>query len=160
MRILFLIFLSVILSDKPLPRFDQYSVEIKFKSKPIVVDLKSHPRAKMFRTILRNAASEGPNFADHYRIVRWGCGTSCIEYAVIDLSNGKVFISPKPAVTDLVFHLDSRLLVVNPIDSLTFHEYGDRLPEYVMTRYLVWEKNKFTQIDSTMKPVEFIYKSK
>ena len=33
---------------------------------------------------------EGPNYAGHYRVVVWGCGTSCAMFAVVDLRNGKV----------------------------------------------------------------------
>jgi hypothetical protein len=59
------------------------------------------PKAKQHQTVLRRAAAEGPNFNGHYRVVRWGCGTNCIEWAVIDLMNGRVWFSPKPAVSCL-----------------------------------------------------------
>jgi hypothetical protein len=157
MRTLFFFLLFVVSGQNHFPRFEDYSVKTKYKSKPAKVDLKSHPRAKMFRSVLRNAASRGPNFAGHYAIAQWGCGTSCIEFAVIDLKTGKVFINPEPATSDLVFDIDSRLLVVNPIDSSTY-KLSEHLPDYLMTRYLIWEGSSFKQIDSSMKPVEFQYK--
>jgi hypothetical protein len=33
---------------------------------------------------------EGPNFAGHYRVAVWGCGSSCAMFAVINLKSGKV----------------------------------------------------------------------
>jgi len=56
----------------------------------------SNPRARRYRTVLREAAKEGPNFNGHYRVVSWGCGTNCIEWAVIDLASGDVWMAPDP----------------------------------------------------------------
>jgi hypothetical protein len=55
------------------------------------VDLTSHPRARTYRTLLGTAAHEPPDIAGHYKIVRIGCGTSCVTIAVIDRANKKVF---------------------------------------------------------------------
>ena len=57
------------------------------------------PKARQFRTILRREASEGPNFNGHYRVLHWGCGTNCIEWAVIDLTSGTVWMAPEPALS-------------------------------------------------------------
>jgi hypothetical protein len=46
---------------------------------------------------LREEAREGPNFNGHYRVASWGCGTNCIEWAIIDLETGKVWFAPEPA---------------------------------------------------------------
>lgn len=50
---------------------------------------------RQFRTILRTAAAKDANFNDHYRLEYWGCGTSCISWAVINLANGKVWMAPQ-----------------------------------------------------------------
>ena len=47
-----------------------------------------------FRTRLRAAAREEVNFASHYRVVTWGCGTSCVSGAVVDLASGHVTFFP------------------------------------------------------------------
>lgn len=52
------------------------------------------PFERRFRAKLLNAATAAPNFAGHYRLVTWGCGSECIEGAVVDLSTGRV--SPPP----------------------------------------------------------------
>jgi len=32
----------------------------------------------------------GPNFAGQYRVAIWGCGTSCAQFAVVNLKTGRV----------------------------------------------------------------------
>jgi hypothetical protein len=53
--------------------------------------------ARRYRSVLRAEAREGPNFNGHYRVASWGCGTNCIEWAVIDLESGKVWFPAGPA---------------------------------------------------------------
>ena len=37
---------------------------------------------------------KGPNFAGRYRVVIWGCGTSCVMFAVVNLKSGRVITPP------------------------------------------------------------------
>jgi len=46
--------------------------------------------AKRYRTVLREGAAGGPNFAGHYAVVSWGCGASCNDMAIVDTRSGKV----------------------------------------------------------------------
>jgi hypothetical protein len=62
--------------------------------------------ARLYRTELRNAARLGPNFDGHYRILSWGCGTACMYWSVIDLEDGKVWISAM--VTNALPRIDER----------------------------------------------------
>lgn len=67
-------------------------------------------------------SSLGPNFAGHYRIVTWGCGSACLELAIVDLENGRVHFPGKLKRDDYQgvrdgtepfnFRKDSALLVV------------------------------------------------
>ncbi len=57
----------------------------------------SSGKARRYRSVLRAEAREGANFNGHYRVASWGCGTNCIEWAVIDLESGKVWFPPEPA---------------------------------------------------------------
>jgi hypothetical protein len=72
------------------PTFSQYKAAAE-KKRVITVDLKSHKDARMFRTNLRNAAKGGVNFAGHYVLTGWGCGTNCSQWAIIDARNGRVY---------------------------------------------------------------------
>jgi hypothetical protein len=76
---------------------------------------------RVFRTRLREAARRRPNFAGHYVLTAWGCGTGCRIGALIDAKTGRVHWFPHQAYADydappdfepIRFRLDSRLLVI------------------------------------------------
>lgn len=61
----------------------------------------------------------GPNFAGRYIVVQWGCGTECIQYAIVDAKTGMIRQPPVPgkhlAYFDsglLDYRLASRLMFV------------------------------------------------
>ncbi len=102
------------------PQFSHYPARTIFKGKPAAVILDS-AQARKFRTRLREDSQRGPNFAGHYTIVFWGCGSGCAQLAAVDAFNGKIVWLPLDWVdipdkadvtTNRNFHLDSKLLVV------------------------------------------------
>ncbi|QEX21192.1 hypothetical protein FRZ61_11140 [Hypericibacter adhaerens] len=111
------------------PAFAAYPAEILPIAKPAAPDLASHPEAKTFRTQLRDGAKDGPNFAGHYTIVGWGCGSACLDFGILDAKNGHVYFPPEiravrvmnagtaanepaPAYDALRFRPDSDLLIL------------------------------------------------
>lgn len=84
------------LSDAPksAPKFESYAVPVEHVAHAPRVDLQSDPRARLFRTNLRNATKDGvrygPNFAGHYRLASWGCGTGCLNWMLVDLNTGRI----------------------------------------------------------------------
>ena len=111
-------------SDKD-PRFEDMPVTEKFAGKPAPVKLLT-AEARRYRTVIRETAREGPNFAGHFTIVTWGCGAGCVQFAIVDAKTGIVY-SPRFYVaarthfdeeTDqpdepLQFRIDSRLLIIS-----------------------------------------------
>lgn len=75
------------------PMYASYSSRIE-TIRNIKVDLSTR-NARMYRTNLRNAAKEGVNFAGHFILTGWGCGTNCSEWAIIDARNGHVYFPDK-----------------------------------------------------------------
>jgi hypothetical protein len=75
-----------------------------------VPDVHAHPRSRMYRTQLRGWSTEKPNFAGHYILATWGCGTGCTQIAVIDALSGKVF-HPPGARTNYALDVHGDLLV-------------------------------------------------
>ena len=71
------------------PRFDDYPAQ-PYHGPNATPDVRSHKRSRTYRTQLRNWASEKANFAGHYIVATWGCGTSCTQVALIDARTGKV----------------------------------------------------------------------
>jgi hypothetical protein len=73
--------------------FEKYRVTREFGGKP-APPVVSEGEAHRFRTVLREGAKEGPNFAGHYTLVVWGCGSSCASFAIVDAITGKVYWPP------------------------------------------------------------------
>ena len=78
--------------EKRLPRFEDYPAEV-FQGTPAPAKIVG-PLARSYRTRLREGAKEGPNFAGHYTVVYWGCGSDCRIFAVVDAKTGKVYFPP------------------------------------------------------------------
>jgi hypothetical protein len=97
------------LVDAQAPTFVSYPV-IREKVANPKLDLNSNPVARRYRTVLRLAMPEGPNFAGHYRLVHWGCGTSCAMFAVVNLRTGRVItLKGFSAVGGVYFYADEFL---------------------------------------------------
>lgn len=109
------------------PRFEDYRVGDQPQRAPATVAISSAD-ARRYRTKLREGAAKGPNFAGHYTIVVWGCGSSCNDWAIVDAVSGRVtfiddlraisgtHVEPEksgwPQYLGLRFRRDSNLLVV------------------------------------------------
>src|SRR4051812_21204974 len=101
---------TIRLSDIPkdAPRFEDYPAK-PYAGPNAAPDVRSDPRSRMYRTVLRGWATEKPNFAGHYILATWGCGTGCTQIAVIDAVNGEVF-HPTGARTNSIIDIDGELL--------------------------------------------------
>jgi hypothetical protein len=73
--------------DYPVPKDEIY------KGKPAPV-LLSGRLARTYRTVLRDGAKKGPNFAGHYTIVTWGSGLGNFSMAVVDAKTGRIYFPP------------------------------------------------------------------
>ncbi|HEX8635571.1 MAG TPA: hypothetical protein VF703_15600 [Pyrinomonadaceae bacterium] len=73
------------------PRLEDYAATVS--REPVApLDLRSHPLARKFRTMLRqHRREEGVNFAGHYTLASAGCGTGCSIGAIIDARTGRVY---------------------------------------------------------------------
>src|SRR6185369_11667024 len=81
---------SAALGQTKIPRFEDYPARNMYKGPNARLVL---TRADMtFKTRLRVAARERKtNFAGHYIVTTWGCGSACVDGAVIDAKTGKVY---------------------------------------------------------------------
>lgn len=117
------------------PQFDDFPATKvgTWRSDVQLIDAKS----RRFGSILRSAARRDVNFAGHYILASWGCGTSCVMAAVIDTKTGSVTWLPFTVccwniqITEpLEFRPESRLLIVHGSrdekgagDDLHFYEF-------------------------------------
>ncbi|HEX8000526.1 MAG TPA: hypothetical protein VF528_19245 [Pyrinomonadaceae bacterium] len=165
MRIRFVLLTALLLAlssigyaQSTTPTFKQYAVKVE-KKRNVRVNLKSHKDANRFRTNLRNAAKEGVNFAGHYILTTWGCGTNCSVSAIIDARNGRVFFPDQlegsgfgfcelPDDTEpLVYQADSRLLVLSGFKGGDLNLENGRCGIY----YLEWTGTNLKQVKFVQK---------
>jgi hypothetical protein len=73
------------------PQFEDFPISAIRKEVPAPVDLRSHREASVYRTRLREGARKGPNFAGHYTVVSWGCGSNCESSMIVDTLTGRVY---------------------------------------------------------------------
>jgi hypothetical protein len=139
------------------PRFEDFPISENWSQPPAPLKLNTRSE-RMFKTQLMNAVKDVPNFAGHYRIAMWGCGSNCGAGAVIDLQTGSVFPPPlgahgegwsrwmmAPAFFDgsgVEYRRDSRLVVVK--GGINYSKLlNANVPD---TYYFVWEGDRFRQI--------------
>ncbi len=151
---------TIVRADLPAdaPRFKDYAVPV-YAGKPARPAVQTDKRSWLFRTELREQAALGPNFAGHYRLASWGCGTACFQWAIIDLKSGQVFHPPNLASTDHVnveeslyeggiqaVHVrpDSRLLVV--VGGI------NEAPKLRGISWFVWDGRQLKRIRFVAKP--------
>ena len=129
--------------------FQQYKVPSLFRGKPATPRLET-PFAKNYKTMIkRGVAASGPNFAGHYTVVFWGCGTECAAYAIVDDRTGKVYEVPELSRgVDLGFNgpqfrVDSSLMVLaNCPDP---HVYGVK---NCKRKYYSWDGSRLELLKS------------
>lgn len=105
-----LVALCGLLCGAEAPRFEDFPSGKHFNGVPASPKL-IEPWAKRYRTRIREGVtkdyganrgyeyvrSKGPNFAGHYFVVNWGCGTGCLMMVIVDAVTGQVYPPPLSA---------------------------------------------------------------
>lgn len=141
------------------PRFEDYPVADVYRG-PVASPLLVRPEERLYRTVIRDGVRKGygvvdepsgntrpgPNFAGHYVVVQWGCGTECLQYAIVDAKSGRVFQPPVPgkhiAYFDtgrLDYRTRSKLMVVSTDCAIYNSEGCDR-------DYYLWSNERWTHL--------------
>lgn len=129
------------------PKFADYPARQVFTGKPAKPRIVTADQRYWAEQIV----SGKPNFAGHYRVVDWPCGTECMGLAIIDVTNGAVHAPPLSsdawpfsvpiASTDFQYpeyRLDSALFILR-----------NACPEGLekcSTYYFKWENDAFTVV--------------
>ena len=148
----FLIGISLAHAKNAVPQFKDYPVKSVYTGKTAQLDL-SDEGARMFRTRLRDALKEKPDFAGEYVITMWGCGASCRMYSFVNKRTGKLLsdgLGGEERQEDIVASkANSRLLV-------TEEENRDENWEVksITTRFYILDKGKLKQIKSIVEPIK------
>jgi hypothetical protein len=81
----------------PDPKDYPVAASDKYTGKPVDPIITTR-RARTYRTVIREGAKEGPNFAGRYTIVTWGAGLATFSMAVVDAKTGIVYFPPFKSV--------------------------------------------------------------
>ena len=158
----YLLLLSTLLVAQPSqqmkqpPRFEDYPLNEVFKEKPATPIIDRGNALWTHRTQVRIQSQEGPNFAGHFKIAHWGCGTDCMGFGVIDLKIGKVFRFPFEALfyptfpeqdeefRAMKFKKDSRIVIADSCPNCDHDPCG--------TYFYILEDDHFKLIDEQIHP--------
>ena len=107
--ILFLLFSSsLVLLGQVAPNDCAQKKLLGFKDYPVTAyhgkphtPILATPLDRKYETAIRDATKSGVNFAGHYTLARWGCGTGCHEFVIADLITGVVY---DPSFDEVDFH--------------------------------------------------------
>ncbi len=122
------------------PTFGEYLVSNIYHGQPARPIITQEFRS--FRTRIRRGSDSEVEFAGHYTIPRWGCGTDCNAFVIVDSISGKVYdgfgVDELPGAwreqyaadktPRMEFHPNSRLLKINACPN----EENCGLYDYVM----------------------------
>jgi hypothetical protein len=144
--------LAAAAQGKP-PTFSQYSVKVE-KARIQAIDFKKNPDARTYKTRLIHGLEGGVNFAGHYIIVGWGCGTGCTNAAVIDTFTGNIYwpeefynvdatYADNYSDVQIDFKKGSRMMIIHGRPG-TKDENGRNIPPG--DHYFEWKNNKFRSI--------------
>jgi len=101
--------------------------------------------------MIKDQTKSGPNFAGHYTIASWGCGSmSCTSFAIVNNITGDVYLpfgafsvyvsSIDQAEPTVDYRRNSQLLIV--VGTMALEKGQDRIGK----QYYVWEKNRLRLI--------------
>ena len=101
---------TIRLTDVPAnaPAFTSY-LSKPYTGENAQIQLGNDAEAKLFRTRLRQWSTHKVNFAGHYILATWGCGTDCSQIMIIDAVSGHVF-HPKSISTNIAANVDLGLI--------------------------------------------------
>jgi hypothetical protein len=131
-----LLTLTVTAQDGAAPQFGNYKEPV-YKGRAAALKLTT-PLARGYRTRLREGSRRAVNFAGHYKLHTWSCGTGCLQTAFIDAKTGEVYF-PAELNGFILCFFDSETVAHDLEDSLQFQK-GSRL--IVMSGYPNSERGK------------------
>lgn len=129
------------------PRFEDFPVSEEFEGFPALPDFPSSPEMLEFATVINNGSKTGPNFAGHYTIIEWGCGSNCQSGVVVNAEGGAIYNLPISSYCSRKYKIDSNLLVLNPPLCVMKTNLKD-LPYWLTTKYYKWENNQLELVSS------------
>lgn len=128
----------------PKSTFEDYKVEV-YKGELAAPDFSTDPDAKRFITRITNECKNGINFAGHYTLVIWGCGSPCQNGVVVDRKTGAILGNYGTSLGSK-FRKDSRMIIrnVGAIDTISNLV---KVCSYCEVDHAIWTGKEFKEIE-------------
>ena len=124
-----------------------------------IIDKSAWVDKQKFPSVVKTAASMGPDFAGRYAIIRWSCGTWCSNAVISDVITGKMYDPPFVGVVGcegttgsfdtLQRRADSSLLIVRGSLEMSFGNAISEGPCGVF--YFSWQTNRLGLLGCEIK---------
>jgi len=124
--------------------FDTYKVPI-YRGKLKDPDFKTNSNVRLFISRIKEGCKEGVNFAGHYTLVYWGCGTACQYGVIVDRRTGQIFDNFTSSL-GVEFRADSNLIIFNAELENSNSKYL-QLEHFTGVKIKVWKENEFKMLD-------------
>lgn len=93
--------------------FKDYPVAREKQKPHAPLQLTSNPIGLEYKTRITEAYKEDSDYAGHYTLIEWGCGTECQVNAVVNHWTGKIIGVLEATRVGVEYNKDSRLIVAN-----------------------------------------------
>lgn len=85
------------------------------------------------------------NFAGHFTLVTWGCGSDCRMVAAVNAKTGDVYIAPFTVSTGVSFRLESKLVIANDSE-INRYLSGEPMLDVYWPAWYVWQHGRFVRV--------------
>lgn len=133
-------------------KFPMFKVQNVYKGKLAAPDFKTDPGAKLYKTQIKNQCkARGVNFAGHYTVIEWGCGTECENIAIVDRITGVIYYSSMPYTQGdegfygIKYKQDSNIMIMNSYN-LEDHEGYVLVRDGQRTKIMQWMGLEFKKL--------------
>lgn len=133
--------------------YKKYSPQSSFEDYPATIyegkladpDFSTHPDAKRFVTRIKKGCEEGINFAGHYSLITWGCGSPCQSGVIVDRKTGHIYDGYGTSL-GAAFRIDSKMIIrnVGAIDTAT---NLIKICAYCHVNHVVWNGTTFIEVN-------------
>lgn len=141
--VIFLLLATVVIA-KPKhwpPIFKDYPVDSIYKGKIAAPDFKTNKVAKYYKTMIKEIMKRTHEceFAGHFVICEWGCGSPCQNDVIVDAKTGRIYDGTNTCWSYKT-QVNSKLFIANPAENA----YGPLCsPEYY-----IWDKDKLKVLEN------------
>jgi len=129
---------------QPKKTFEDYPAD-SYSGELADPDFSTNPEAKRFITRIKEECANGINFAGHYTLVTWGCGSPCQTGVVVDRKTGKIYSGLETSLGSK-FKKDSKMIIRN-VGAIDTSTNLIEVCAYCEVSHEIWTETEFKEIE-------------